>query len=201
MAALYRGLSIGRAAIVAPISGVVGAALPVLVSYLLEGSPGAVRIAGMAAGMLGIWFVSKPARADTSRAEGGLLLGILAGMGFGGFFVLVAQVQHGLLFSPLAVAKLSALCAVLLILAQQRRPFPAPGSNPVALLAGLLDAGGNVLYLLAKQLTRLDIAAVLSSMYPAATVILAEFILHEKVSMRQWLGVGLCMTAVALISL
>jgi drug/metabolite transporter (DMT)-like permease len=200
MAALYQGLAAGRAAIVAPTSGVVGATLPVVVGSLLEGFPGWVRIAGMAAGIIGIWLVSKPGGTDKGRVEGGLLFGIVAGAGFGGFFVLIAQVQAGLLFSPLVVAKLAAVCTAALILVQQRQSLPTPWSNPIALLAGTLDAGGNVLYLLAKQLTRLDIAAVLASMYPAATVILSRAILHEKVSASQWLGVGLCLTAVGLIA-
>lgn len=201
MASLYRGLAVGRAAVVSPTAGVVGAALPVVVGAVLEGSPGGLGIAGMALGMGGIWLVSKPIPSTEGNAEGGLALGILAGLGFGGFFILVAQVQPDLLFSPLVVAKISALGAALLTLAQQRQPLPAPTRNPAALLAGFLDAGGNVFYLLASQLTRMDLAAVLSSMYPASTVLLSRAILHEQISRRQWLGVGLCLLAVGLISL
>jgi len=201
MAALYRGLAGRRAAVVAPTAGVVGAAVPVVVSFVMEGIPGRLHIAGIALGMLGIWLVSKSLPSKEGAAEGGLGVGILAGLGFGGFFVLVAQVQPGLLFSPLVVAKLAALCAALLVLGLQRQRLPAPAGNPVALLAGVLDAGGNVLYLLATQLTRLDIAAVLASMYPGSTVILSGVILHEQISARQWLGVGLCLAGVGLIAL
>ena len=201
MAALYRGLAGGKAAIIAPTAGVVGAALPVVVGGVLEGLPGEAQLAGMAIGIVGIWLVSKSSPTEGRPAEGKLLLGILAGLGFGAFFVLVAQVQPGSLFSPLVAAKLAAVCAALIVLALQRQSLPPVGSNPIALLAGLLDAGGNVLYLLAAQHTRLDLAAVLSSMYPAATVFLSRLVLHEPVSRRQWSGVVLCLAAVAFIAL
>ena len=71
----------------------------------------------------------------------------------------------------------------------------------MALLAGMLDVGGNGFYLLVKNITSLHMAVVLASLYPASTVILAGFILKEKVSLRQWLGVGLCLRAIALITL
>jgi drug/metabolite transporter (DMT)-like permease len=74
-------------------------------------------------------------------------------------------------------------------------------SNPIAIFAGFFDAGGNVFFLLAKQFTRLDVAAVLASMYPAVTVILACVILREKVSASQWRGVILCVIAIALIGI
>ncbi len=71
----------------------------------------------------------------------------------------------------------------------------------VGLGSGVLDAGGNTFYMLAVNVTRLDVAAVLSSMYPAGTVLLSILLLKEKVSTSQWLGVGLCIAAAALIAL
>jgi drug/metabolite transporter (DMT)-like permease len=179
---------------------VVGAALPVIVGTILEGWPGSLRIAAMGIGIAGIWLVSRAAGAGGGPAAGGLLLAVLAGVAFGGFFVLIAQVERGLLFSPLVIAKCAALAAALLLLRRERLAFPDARANPVAVLAGLLDAGGNVLYLLARQFTRLDVAAVLASMYPAATVILARAVLREEIAPRQWLGVFFCLAAVALIA-
>jgi len=73
--------------------------------------------------------------------------------------------------------------------------------NPLALLSGILDTGGNMLFLLAARATSLAVAAVLASMYPAVTVGLSVVIRHETVNRRQVVGVILCVAAVALISL
>ncbi|NIO03540.1 MAG: EamA family transporter [Proteobacteria bacterium] len=200
IAALYRALSLGNAAIVAPIAAVIGAILPILFGTAFEGVPRLTQIAGFLAGIVGIWLLTKSPSASRVEVQGGMLLAFSAGLGFGGFFILIAQVEPGIIFTPLLVAKSVSLGVALVILSIQHSGFPAARSNPVALIAGVLDAGGNVFYLLAEQFTRLDVAAVLSSMYPASTVILASLILKEKVSPVQWAGVFLCLFAVALIA-
>ena len=82
-----------------------------------------------------------------------------------------------------------------------RMSLPRLTSNPTALLAGVLDVGGNIFYLLAKQFVRLDVAAVLASLYPVTTVILAHSHLAGDVSLRrQWAGVLICLTAIVLIT-
>jgi drug/metabolite transporter (DMT)-like permease len=201
IAALYQGLSVGSAAVVAPTSAVVGAAVPVLVGALLDSLPTPTDFAGILAGLTGIWLVSSLGEARAAPTRAGISLGLLAGAGFGGFFVLIAQVEPGILFSPLAFAKLAAFGFGLVALAAQHQGLPSPRSNPLALLAGVLDTGGNLFYLLAARATSLAVAAVLASMYPAATVGLSVLVLHEKVSRRQVSGVVLCVAAVALISL
>jgi drug/metabolite transporter (DMT)-like permease len=100
----------------------------------------------------------------------------------------------------LIVARSLTFITGLVLVRLNRLPLLRLAANPTALLAGVLDAGGNVFYILAKQYTRLDIAAVLSSLYPASTVILASIILKEKVSRTQWVGVLICLAAIALIS-
>jgi drug/metabolite transporter (DMT)-like permease len=134
-----------------------------------------------------------------SRREVGLA--VLSGLGFGGFFVFISLGQEGKLFAPLVVSKLASLGVALILLWRQRLSLPSPGSNPAALWAGVLDVGGNVFYLLARQLTRMDVAAVVASMYPAVTVLLAHRLLHEGVSRLQWLGLALCLASVSLIAL
>jgi drug/metabolite transporter (DMT)-like permease len=201
IASLYRGLSIGNAAAVAPAAAVIGAALPVAFSALFIGVPGALRLGGFLAAMAGIWLVSRTNGSSASSDRRGLWYAVLAGIGFGVFFVFIAQVRHGLVFSPLVFAKSSALMLAVVIMLVRREGVPSLVSSPVAVLAGVFDAGGNAFYMLARQFTRLDVAAVLASMYPAVTVILSCLILKEQVSASQWRGVLLCIFAIALISM
>jgi drug/metabolite transporter (DMT)-like permease len=199
VAALYYGLSLGNTASVAPTASVVGAILPMLFSLLTEGSPGWVRGAGFLVALLGIWLVSQSPNAGEKIFKQGMSLAFLAGIGFGGFFILITRVAPGQVFLPLVVARLGTLGVALVMMLSLRLNLPAPAANPVALLAGVLDAGGNVFYLLAKQFTRLDVVTVLSSLYPAATMLLAYLIFKEKVSRLQWVGAGLCILAVRMI--
>lgn len=201
VAALYKGLAQGSVALVAPTSGVVGAALPVLAGSILEGMPGGLQLAGMLLGLGGIWIVSRPAGGEGEFTRTDILHGTLAGTGFGGFFILIAQVEGESLFLPLVLVKVTALVFSALVLILQRQPSPHLIGNPLALLAGVLDSGGNLFYLLATSYTTLSIAAVLSSMYPVATVILALTILRQRVARLQSVGILLCILAVALISI
>ena len=201
LALLYHGLAVGSSAIVAPTSAVIGAIVPVLFGSLVEGLPQTTQLLGFVAGVLGIWLVT---RSGSSRGMGdrrGLGSGAVAGIGFGGYFVLIAQVQPGAVFAPVGVAKIVALILGVGVLAARREGPPSLRSLPIALLAGILDAAGNVFYVLAQHATRLDVAAVLSSMYPAFTVILAYFVLGERISAAQWVGLALAMVAVSLIAL
>jgi len=202
IAALYRGLSVGPAASVAPIAGVVGAALPVVFVGFTEGMPAITKLVGFGLAFAGIWLVSAAASdAKSGATRPGLLLAGLAGIGFAGFFICLGQVDPGKIFTPVIVSRTMAMLTGLLFIKLNRLPFPALNSNPAALLAGVLDAIGNLFYILAKQYTRLDIAVVLASLYPAATVFLAGLILKEKVSRRQWLGVLICLVAIGLITI
>jgi drug/metabolite transporter (DMT)-like permease len=199
LAALYRGLSIGEAASVAPTAAVIGAALPVAFGIFSEGFPSAARLAGFILAFIGIWLVSRSAATESALSRQGFLLACLAGVGFGGFFILLGQVEPGKILTPLVVARGVEFITAILLIRVNRLSFPSLTSNPVALLAGVLDAGGNVFYLLAKQFIRLDVAAVLSSMYPASTILLASLVLKERVSRNQGAGVLVCLAAIALI--
>jgi len=199
ISALYKGLSQGNAATVAPTAAVIGAGLPVLFSGFFLGVPDVPRILGFIIALSGIWLVSRPPYGQGYADAKGLFPAICAGIGFGGFFTLIGQVDQGLLFGPLVLSKSAAIIFALITLFFRRDRLPSPRSSPVALFAGVFDAGGNVLFMMAKQFTRLDVAAVLSSMYPAVTVILSCMILRQKVSLPQWQGVALCIIAIALI--
>ena len=199
IAALYRGLAIGSAAIVAPTAAVITAALPVVFSGFTAGLPNPFQLAGFIVAIAGIWLVARTGESSDSSNQG-LRLAVVAGIGFGGFLILIAQVRSELVFLPLAVTRTMTLVAALAMMLVRRVAVPTLAANPVALVAGILDAGGNVLFLYARQHARLDVAAVLSSFYPAATVVLSRVILRERVSATQWLGAGVCLVAVALIT-
>lgn len=199
IAALYQGLAVAEAAVVSPTAAVVGAILPVVIGALTAGLPSPLKILGMTAGILGIWIVTRGSSAFAGGSRNGLTLGLVAGIGFGGFFICMAQVPRESVFTPLVVAKAVATAFALVVLMIRRVSLPSPRANPGALAAGLLDAGGNVFYLVAAHLTRLDFAALISSMAPAVTVVLAGAFSRQRVSRVQWLGVMLCLAGITLI--
>jgi drug/metabolite transporter (DMT)-like permease len=198
---LYQALSLGHAAAVAPMTAVISATLPAVAGAFIVGLPGASQLAGFVVAVPGLWLVSAPSQDGPRLSRQELLLALTAGLGFGGFFVFIGLVERGYLYTPLVIARSLTLLTALVLLVVRRLPLPALTSSPVALLAGVLDAGGNIFYILARQFTRLDVVAVLASLYPAATVILAWVILHERISRRQWVGAALCVAAIALIAL
>lgn len=197
--ALYRGLAIGSAATVAPLASVLAAVLPVVVGVFTEGAPRPVQVVGFGLALAGVVLVARPAP-DGRSSRAGVEMGLLAGLGFGGFLVLAAQVTGSTVYVPLTVARAMMLGTALLMMRARGLAVPRLQAHPIGLLAGLLDAGGNVLYLLARQHVRMDMAAVLSSLYPVSTVVLARMVTGERVTAAQWAGGALCLAAVALIA-
>jgi len=202
LAALYRGLAVGRMAVVAPVSAVLSAALPVAWGALSEGAPSAVRLSGFALALLGIWLVARPSGGgDAVSGRAGLGLALLAGVSFGGFLVFMNLGARGGTFWPLAAARGTAFLLVLATALARRGAWrPAAGALPLVLLSGGLDAGGNALFVLASQSGRLDVAAVLASMYPASTVLLAAALLRERIGATQALGIAVALGSIALIT-
>ncbi len=209
LALLFYGLATRGSAIVSPVSGVVGALLPVLYTLLNSGLPEDTQILGFVVAAPGIWLVTASSSAERRAARSGLGLGVLAGIGFGLFFILIARVDDGALFAPLAFLKIVAclLALGMLLVWRRLRGVPLPGlrSSPIAaltaLLSGLLDPTANAFYLAATRLARLDVVVVITSLYPAFTVLLARLITKEQISWKQWIGIGLCLAAIALISI
>lgn len=201
MGALYRALSLGHMASVAPTSAITCAALPVLFGLVTAGLPKTTQLIGFLLAFIGIWLVSRSPSSGEKSFKEGMILAFLSGIGFGGFFIFIAQVGKGQVFIPVLIARTFTLIIALILLGLKRLRVPGLISNPMALLAGVLDTGGNVFYLLATQFTRLDIAALLSSFYPSMTVILARIVLKENVSREQWAGMLLCLAALTFITL
>jgi drug/metabolite transporter (DMT)-like permease len=199
IAAFYTALSMEQVAIVAPTTGVISAALPVVFGIFTLGLPASTKLIGFALALAGIWLVSAATGPEGRLSSRGFVLACLAGVGFGGFLTFLGLVDPGKIFTPLIVSRSMTLCIGLLLTKLKRMSLPTLTSSPLALLAGALDAGGNLFYILARQFTRLDIAALLSSLYPASTVLLAGIILKEKVSLRQGIGIMVCLAAILLI--
>ena len=195
----YSALSIGRMGIAAPVSAVLTATLPVLFSAFTEGLPSLLQLGGFVLALLAIGLISRPEQAK-GRPEG-IGLALLAGCGFGCFFILISRVNHTATFWPLAVARFSSVLLLLVVLRIRQQPLlPRITVAPLTLLAGILDATGNAFFVLATHAGRLDVAAVLSSFYPAATVLLATLVLRERMTRTQSIGILLALVAVPLIS-
>ena len=197
--AFYSALSIGRMGIAAPISAVLTAALPVIFSAFTEGLPGPLQLGGFVLAILAIVLISRPERSK-GRPEG-IGLALLAGCGFGCFFILISRASHTETFWPLSVARFTAVLLLLIVMWIRQQPaMPGLTVAPLVLLAGVLDAFGNVFFVLATHTGRLDVAAVLSSLYPAATVLLAALVLRERVTRIQAIGILVALVAVPMIS-
>ncbi len=200
VAALYRALAFGRMGLAAPTAAVLSAVLPASVGILLYGLPAPVQLVGFGFGLASLWFISywRSALRDTS----GLGLALLAGVGLAGFFILIDRIASEGVFWPLAAARLASATVMVVAMLVSRRNGMPHGKQlwSFVVLAGLLDAGGNVFFALATQAGRLDIAAVVSSLYPAITVLLARIILKEHVSRVQAFGVVTALIAISLIA-
>lgn len=196
---LFRGFAAGRMGIVAPVSAVLGTAIPVIFNALTRGLPGPLQLAGFAVGLLALWLISRPEH--MSGRPAGLGHAILAGVGFAGFFIGLDQIGKGAVFWPLAAGRV-ACCAVLIVFALFTRRSLSLRDAPVRLLllVGILDVAGNLFFLLATQSGRLDSTVVLSSLYPAVTTILAWLILKEHMTRLHVVGVVAAMLAIGLIT-
>jgi drug/metabolite transporter (DMT)-like permease len=198
--ALYRALAMGRMGIAAPVSGVLSAAVPVVAGALLEGRPGGFRLIGFALALVAVWLVSRTD--DGAFCVRDIGLPVAAGLGFGLFIVIIGRASAGGVFWPLVAARVASLGALTLVAGLSRQPLlPARHDLPLVALAGLFDAGGNAFVVLAAHAGRLDVAAVLSSLYPATTVVLAWVFLHERISRWQLAGLVLALAAIVIITL
>jgi len=132
----------------------------------------------------------------------GLGMALLAGLGIGGFFTAIGQVGESAVFWPLVAGRLAA-CALMAVFALSTRRPIIPPLAPLGLLtlAGVLDVSGNLLFLLAIQSGRLDIAAVLGSLYPPVTAILAWLITREYLARLQVIGLAVAVLAIVLITI
>ena len=215
---LYRGLAVGRMSVVAPITGVVAAVVPVVFGLATGERPTIVALAGVVTALAAVALVSSAPEPDDpgddpvrpGRGEAGFrrwrtsaiphALG--AGISFGSFFIFLDRAGNDTGIWPLVGTRASSLLLVGLAVVTLRRPLRPPSGTIVAIAsAGVLDVAANLLYLLATRRGLLSLVAVLTSMYPAMTVLLARVALDERLSRTQLVGLVLGAAGIVLIVL
>ena len=198
LAVFYRALSSGRMGLTAPVAAVLSAAIPTIVSIFTDGLPGRIPILGFVFAGAGLWLIT---RAEDGSVPEGIGLAVFAGIGFAGFYLCIRQAGQG---SPLWMAALSRagglLVTGMIVLVQRNfREISASGVR-WAVLTGAIDSLGTVLFILASQTGRLDEAVVISSLYPAVTVMLARWVLKEHFTRWRFVGLLAALAAVPMIA-
>jgi drug/metabolite transporter (DMT)-like permease len=199
-------MTLGLMSIAAPVSALLAAALPVVVGIFREGFPEWTTFIGFGFAFLAVWMIS--------RGEGGikdvithltdLKLPLLAGIGFGLYFVLMHEATNtGATIWPMVASRLGGLMMVTVYMFITRSAWKVEDSSawPIITLNGILDLSGNLFFILAGQLGRLDVASVLSSLFPGSTVLLAWIFLKERLTRNQWIGILSALTAIVLMTI
>ncbi|MFC4111401.1 DMT family transporter [Nonomuraea zeae] len=197
----YRALAMGVMSVVAPTTAVTSAALPVTFGLATGERPAVWALVGVALALGAVLLVSQEGSGGRRASLSSVLAALAAGAGFGGFFILLSMAPHEAGLWPLVGARLSSISLVALLAVLARRALkPGPGSLHIIVAAGVLDMAANVLYLLAQQDGLLSLVAVLVSLYPASTLLLARQVLGERLRAVQVAGVACALVAVALIA-
>jgi len=198
----YRGMATSRIAIVAPVAAIGTAVFPSVVGLASGDRLSGLEVAGGCTGLVAIWLLSRPAGTDRrGTVVAGLVLGLLTGIGFGGLLIGLAQLSDDAGFLPLIPTRIAGVAILgAIALATRRSLRIAPGVRPPVIAAGSLGIVGNGVFILAAREGPLALIAVLASLFPAATVILARVVLHEHLSPQRVAGIAAALSAVALIS-
>lgn len=202
---LYHSMTLGLMSIAAPVSALLAAVMPVVIGVFTEGFPGFITFLGFGFALLAVWLVS--------QSEGGvkdilshlsdLKLPLLAGIGFGFYFVLMHEAtRDGGSVWHMVFSRMGGMALITTYLLATRSSWKIDlSAMPIISVNGILDIGGNFFFILAGQAGRLDVASVLSSLFPGATVILAWIFLKERLNRNQWIGVACALIAILLITI
>jgi uncharacterized membrane protein len=195
---LYQGLAVGRMGVVAPVTAVIAATMPVAFGMIVAGLPSPPVLAGIGLSLVAVVLVSRVPGINGARS--GIEFGLVGGVGIGTFNILIGELPHGQVFGPLFVVKVTATLVIAGLALGGRRRLRLPRAVlPVALAAGLFDMAGNAMYVLATQAGRLDVAATLSSLYPVTTILLAIALVGELVTRGHAAGILAAVAGIALI--
>jgi drug/metabolite transporter (DMT)-like permease len=206
---LYRALAIGRMTVVAPITAVGAACLPVVIGLALGERPGAVALLGVVLALVAVVAVSAQPRQEPGPVPGrvgvgrtpGLVEAVLAGLAMGVFYAALSGASPDAGLWPLLTGRAASVLVVgVLALLTRTSLRSRPDRLPRIALAGVLDMAANVLYVLAAQIGLLSLVGVLVSLYPASTVLLARVTLGERLARTQVGGVVLAVGGAALIA-
>jgi drug/metabolite transporter (DMT)-like permease len=200
IACLYRGLAVGRMGVVAPVTGVLVAVIPVVAGMVLDGIPSPIVVGGIVLAIASVAIVAR-VPGEVGELTSGLWWGVAAGTMLGVFTVTFSRVSDGLVFGPLALMKAIEVVAFAVVILVGQRAWRVPRSLwPTLLAVGLLDMAATAAYLAATQSGPLAIAGVLSALYPVATVILAAALLRERITRVHAFGIVGAGLAIALIA-
>ena len=205
---LYSSLSVGKMSIAAPVSALFAALLPVAVGWFTQGLPTPYQMSGFVFALGAVWLTSQGHSNDGIAIQlkdlAELRLPILSGIGFGCYFIFLHYAVHGnasVIWTTITARAAGTLLLWIVLLAR-REAFSVPqGAWLVVFLNAILDLTGNFFYILASQAGRLDISAVLSSLYPGSTTILAWVVLKERITRMQAIGILLALIAIVLFTM
>ena len=199
LAIFYRALASGQMGLTAPVGALIGAAIPTLADIGMEGAPSRWTIAGFVLAILAIWLITRPEE-QTADKPAGVAMAALAGVGFAGFYLCIHQANGSPVWAA-AISRIGSFTATGIAVLVTRAPIKlnATGTG-LGVLAGFLDISGTALFIFASQHGRLDEAVVISSLYPAITVLLARVVLREHFSRWRFVGLLAALAAVPLIA-
>jgi len=198
LAIFYRALSSGRMGVTAPIAAVLSAAIPTLFSIFTEGLPSRMPLLGFVFAAVGLWLITRTE--DGGKPEG-IGLAVLSGIGFAGFYLCLRQAGDASVFWIATLTRTGGLTvtALIVLLGGQFRDITTVGVR-WAVLTGCIDSLGTILFVRASQTGRLDEAVVISSLYPAVTVLLARVLLKEQFTRWRFVGLLAALAAVPMIA-
>jgi len=207
LAIFYRALASGQMGLTAPIAALMGAAIPTLADIAMEGAPRRWTMVGFVLAIVAIWLITRPESPPKGLPENGesgppkgVAMAALAGVGFAGFYLCIHQASGSPAWIAL-VSRVGSFTTTAVAVAATRAPLALDRPRAaLGMLAGFLDIIASALFIFANQHGRLDEAVVITSLYPAVTVLLARFLLKEHFSRWKFVGLLAALAAVPLIA-